>query len=172
MNGSQELFPTALLAAALTALTAVILQLIKSRLEARERSRQLYAEAYRVYTTFKEFPYAIRRRRVDEPETERIRLSEALREVQAQLSYYVLWTALEDCRVGDAYKILVAGLRRVAGASMRDAWLEPGAANDVDMNFPPGRVDLSELNELERRFVDAVHMSLRPWWKRGPRPSS
>ena len=35
------------------------------------------AAAFEAYTAYKEFPYAIRRRRADDPEGERIRLSEA-----------------------------------------------------------------------------------------------
>jgi hypothetical protein len=54
----------------------------RSREEERARIRNTFAAAFETYTAYKEFPYAIRRRRPDEPEGERLRLSEALRAVQ------------------------------------------------------------------------------------------
>jgi hypothetical protein len=64
----------------------------RSREEERARIRSTFAAAFEAYTAYKEFPYAIRRRRADDPEGERIRLSEALRAIQEKLSYYLAWT--------------------------------------------------------------------------------
>lgn len=162
--------PWVLLAAALTGLIAIWLARAKSRSESRERSRLLFAEAYQWYAAYKEFPYAVRRRRTtprnSAPADERIRLSEALRAVQEKLDYFRVWTALEDKDAGAAYSRLLAELRKVAGGSIRDAWREPGATRDEDMNIPPLRVDLSALQRFEKQYQDAVRTALRRrWWQ-------
>lgn len=158
--------PAPLFAAAIAALVAVVLHTLKAKAEHRARARELYAEAYQWYAAYKEFPYAIRRRSPDEPAAERVRLSEAVRDVQAKLDYFRVWTALENAVVGASYADLLAELRRIAGTSMHDAWTEPAAADDTDMNFPPGRVDLAALASAEQRYLDAVRRAVEPWWRR------
>ena len=147
-----------------------------TRLEERARVRTTLAEAYQAYADYKEFPYAIRRRRDDQDGEERIRLSEEVRRVQSRLSFYQAWTRAEDPTTGAAYNDLVGQLRRVAGASMRAAWLEPALNNDAGMNIGPDRVDLSELRTAEEAFLKAaenhVKALTRPWWRRSPRPAT
>ncbi len=169
--------PWILLAAALTGLVAVVLAWAKARSEARARSRILFAEAYQWYAAYKEFPYAVRRRRTTPRETagaeERIRLSEAMREVQAKLDYFRVWTALEDPAAGAAYATLLKQCRIVAGGSIRDAWLEPGTSRDPDMNIPPPRVDLRARESYEDAYQAAVRDALGRWWfQRQPQRAS
>lgn len=165
-TGFWDVFPPALFAAALAATVAVLLHVLKSRLDERARVRVLYAEAYEWYAAYKEMPYAIRRRRVDDPAAERIRLSETVREIQAKLDHFKTWTALENARVGTAYAALLRELRRVAGTSMHDAWNEPGTDADSAMNMPSGRVDLSPLVPYEEAYLAEVHHALLPLWRR------
>ncbi|RBY81687.1 hypothetical protein DQ238_06590 [Geodermatophilus sp. TF02-6] len=147
-----------------------------TRLEERARVRTTLAEAYQAYADYKEFPYAIRRRRHDQDGKERIRLSEEVRRVQSRLSYYQAWTRAEDPTTGDAYNDLVGQLRRVTGASMRAAWLEPALDNDAGMNIGPDRVDLSELRTAEETFLKAAENHVKalttPWWRRSPKPAT
>ncbi|TQN44307.1 hypothetical protein FHU33_3805 [Blastococcus colisei] len=147
-----------------------------TRLEERARVRTTLAEAYQAYADYKEFPYAIRRRRDDLDAEERIRLSEEVRRVQSRLSFFQAWTRAEDPTTGAAYNDLVGQLRRVAGASMRAAWLEPPLDNDAGMNIGPDRVDLSELRTAEEAFLKAaenhVQALTRPWWRRSPKPAT
>jgi len=152
-----------LTAPALAAFVAVTLYVAKAWVDRRDRKRQLFAEAYQWYAAYKEFPYAIRRRRGEDPGAERVRLSEAVREVQAKLDYFRVWTALEAPAVGAAYAELLDQLRLVAGGSMRQAWLEEPTSTDEGMNFPAGRVDLSALRPYEDHYLQAVrrHLSFR-----------
>jgi hypothetical protein len=141
----------------------------RSREEERARIRSTFAAAFEAYTAYKEFPYAIRRRRADEPESERIRLSEALRVVQEKLGYYLAWTQAESAEVGEQYARLVTEARRVAGRAMHDAWNDPPRATDPEMNIPPEVVDLRQLEAAEAQYMRAVrdHLaSLTPWWAR------
>lgn len=166
--------PYILLAAALTGLVAILLARAKTKNEARERSRLLFAEAYQWYAAYKEFPYAVRRRRTTPRETaaaeERVRLSEAMREVQSKLDYFRVWTALEDPAAGAAYATLLKQCRIVAGGSIREAWREPGTSRDADMNIPPERV-LRAQEPYEDAYQAAVADALaRRWWRRRTTP--
>jgi hypothetical protein len=141
-----------------------------TRLEERARVRTTLAEAYQAYADYKEFPFAIRRRRDDQSGEERIRLSEELRQVQSRLSFHQAWTRAEDPRTGAAYNDLVGQLRKVAGASMHAAWLEPGVKDDAGMNIGGDRVNLTELKAAEETFLkaaeDHVKAITRLWWRR------
>jgi hypothetical protein len=141
-----------------------------TQLEERSRVRSTLAEAYQAYADYKEFPYAIRRRRADQLAEERIRLSEEIRRVQSRLSYYQAWTQAESPETGAAYNELVTQLRRIAGASMRAGWQEPALNDDAGMNIGPDRVDLAELREAEKRFLRAAETHVTalttPLWLR------
>ncbi|MFD4394901.1 hypothetical protein [Kitasatospora sp. NPDC058397] len=157
------------LAAALTATINLWLARSRSREEERIRLRTAFAEAFVAYTAYREMPYAIRRRHVDQAAEERVRLSEILRETQAQLAYHLAWTGLESPPVGEAYKDLIQHLRRTAGTAMHEAWEAPAITADAQMNIPLTVIDLSELAQYETAYLDAVRIHLRdllPWWKR------
>lgn len=142
-------------------------------LEERARVRTTLAEAYQAYADYKEFPYAIRRRRDDQPGQERVRLSDEVRRVQSRLSFYQAWTRAEDTTTGAAYNDLIGQLRRVAGTSMHAAWLEPALDDDTGMNIGPDRVDLSELRPAEEAFLKAAENHVKAltavWWRRRPK---
>jgi hypothetical protein len=159
----------AFLAAMLAGAVNVWMARRRSREEERARIRNTFAAAFGAYTAYREFPYAIRRRRPDEPEGERVRLSEALRAVQEKVNYYLAWTQAESADVGEQYAKLISEARRVAGRAMHDAWNDPPRATDPEMNIPPELVDLSQLVAAEAEFMQAVrhHLSsLTPWWAR------
>lgn len=153
---TSALLSAAVVAAFVSGSIATALSRRATRLEERARVRTTLAEAYQAYADYKEFPYAIRRRRHDQDGEERIRLSEEVRKVQSRLSFYQAWTRAEDPTTGAAYNDLVAQLRRVAGASIRAAWLEPPLNNDAGMNIGPNRVDLKELQTAEEAFLKAA----------------
>jgi hypothetical protein len=140
-----------------------------TRLEERARVRSTLAEAFQAYADYKEFPYAIRRRRGDQLSEERVRLSEEVRRVQSRLSYYEAWTLAESPETVAAYNELTKQLRRVAGASTREAWKGPALDNDEGTNIGLDRVDLRELKEAEQTFLRAAETHVAaltaPWWR-------
>ena len=155
--------------ALLLALWNVMLARRKSREEERARQRTAFAEALQAVAAYKEMPYAIRRRNAEEPGAERVRLSEAVREVQAELSFHQTWIRGESTTVADTYDALVTAARRVAGGAMRDAWNADPITTDAEMNISAELVDLSELRPLEQAFTAATvqHLArLAPWWCR------
>lgn len=157
------------LAALLLALWNVMLARRKSREEERARQRTAFAEALQAVAAYKEMPYAIRRRNAEEPGSERVRLSEVVREIQAELSFHQTWIRSESRSVADAYDALVSAARRVAGGAMREAWKVDPITTDAQMNIGPELVDLSELRPLEEAFTAATVQHLKeltPWWCR------
>lgn len=134
----------------------------------RARRRQLYADALAVLVAYREFAYVIRRRRgatrshEHTPGDERIRISEALREIQKDIAYFNSWIQTEArSDVPKKYGELVAHTRRVAGGYMRDAWNAPPLDNDAGMNIPD--IDYTPLKEYEQAYLDAVKQSLKFW---------
>ncbi|MGW1810467.1 hypothetical protein ACWC2T_34410 [Streptomyces sp. NPDC001393] len=159
----------AFLAAMLTAAINIWLARRKNREEELNRLRASFSEAFAAYSAYKEMPYAIRRRRSDVQAEERVRLSEALREVQANLSYHLAWTKIESEAVGEAYAKLVQEVRMTAGSAMREAWEAPPIETDTAMNILPAVIDLSSLHPFETAYIDTVRTHLRrltPWWYR------
>ncbi|WP_156415593.1 hypothetical protein [Terrabacter sp. Soil811] len=156
----------AVLAAVIGALANTALARRKSLEEERARVRTVFAEAFEAVAAYKEFPYAIRRRRADQPAEERIRLSEDLRKVQARLTYYCAWTLAESPAVGHAYGALVRDLRAVAGGACREAWQAEPITADRDMNIGPDLVDLSALTSLEEAYTSAVETHLSAFLRR------
>lgn len=155
----------AVIAAVIAAMVNTMLARRKSLEEERARVRTVFAEAFEAVAAYKEFPYAIRRRRADVPAEERVRLSDGLREVQTRLTYYTAWTSAESETVGKAYADLVGELRRLAGGACREAWLAEPITRDSEMNIPRKIVDLSSLSELETAYTDAARVYLDDFLK-------
>ncbi len=156
-----QLLASALVAALVSGLIGVYLAVRAGRLEERARVRTALAEAFQACSEYKEFPYAIRRRRADEPGAERVRLSEELRAVQARLTYHTAWTRSECAHVGNAYTELVTQVRKVAGTGMKDAWQGPALDSDPGMNISRDQLDLSTLQSVEDDYVMAVGEHVR-----------
>jgi hypothetical protein len=163
------LLSATILAAMIAAAVNIMLARRKSREEERARLRDRFAQAYGAYAEYCEFAYAIRRRRHDDQPAERVRISEELRKVQAELSAHEAWVKLESETVGAAYANLVQEMRKIAGGAMRQAWIDEPATSDADVNIPPAIVDLSPLKPFEKAYMDAVAAHLRalaPWWSK------
>jgi len=163
------LLSATILAALIAAAVNVTLARRKSREEERARLRDRFAQAYAAYTQYCEFPYAIRRRRPDDPSGERVRISEELRKIQADLSAHEAWIKLESGTVGKAYTELIQEMRKIAGGAMRQAWIDEPATSDAGVNIPQKTVNLSPLKPYETAYMDAVAAHLRalaPWWSK------
>lgn len=150
----------AVVAAVVSGAVALATHLSEGRRAERERKIKTWAEAYRTYVAYKEFPFLVRRRSPEDPAAERLRLSSELSKVQQDLAYYCAWAAAENPRVGALYEYLVAEARRVAGRSISEAWDRDPPASDGDMHVRD--VDLGALQAPERLFRAAVHQHLHP----------
>lgn len=149
-------FLAAVLSAGISAIVTSVIARKKFLEEERARVRTIYAEAFQAVAAYKELPYAIRRRRRDQAEAERVRLSEEARKVQVRLSYYRAWTQAESDDVGEAYAKLVAQLRATAGAASHQAWADNPIGSDADMNIGTDKIDLSAITPYEDAFIAVV----------------
>lgn len=134
----------------------------------RSRRQQLYADALAALVSYREFAYVIRRRRAPSPGQgqiageERVRISEALREVQKDLAYFTAWIKAEGSEdLATSYEQLVVQTRRIAGGYMRDAWNSAPLDDDKGMNIPD--IDYGPLAEHEQAYLDAVGGALGFW---------
>ena len=134
------------------------------RQERVSRQREEFSKAFVAYVAYKEFPYVVRRRRADNPEVERNRISSELTDVQKQLAYYSAWLATESRLVSRAYARLLEALRAVAGSQMREAWRSPPTNSDEGMNMPDLGLSLLEPYEEEYLTTVADHLSVIPAW--------
>lgn len=137
----------------------------------RTRRRDLYSAGWAAAQAYKEMAFAIRRRNRDDRAAERVRLSDAMSEIQKELAYYeamigrervsetVFLVTNRDLRgaVGDAYSKLVAETRKVAGGIIKRSWDEEPISSDTEMHAPSIAEELKALKPAEDGFLDAVN---------------
>lgn len=150
-----------LVAAAVSGTVALLTFWATGVRQERSRRQQFYADAFAALVAYREFAYVVRRRRAPTAGNEaiageeRIRISEALREVQKDLAFSSAWINTEGAAdVGTKYDQLLTETRRLAGGYMRDAWNGPPLDDDAGMNIDD--VDYSSLAAHEVAYLDAV----------------
>jgi hypothetical protein len=152
----------AVVAAVVSGLILLIGHGIAGRREAHARRRELFAKALAATIDYREFAYAVRRRRGDEPEAERMRLSEVMRLIQGDIAFHAAWITIESAVVAASFGDLVAETRRTAGGYIRAAWNAKPISTDAEMN-QPGGLDFNNLASVEAAYVEAVRRHLSPW---------
>lgn len=131
----------------------------------RVRRRELYAEAWSAIVRYKEFAFAVRRRDSERAGAERVRLTSAMSEVQANIAkYQALLTNERSKHVAKSFDEVVASTRRVAGGIVRDSWNEPPITNDSEVHAPEIADALRELEPNERAFLASAANDL-VWWR-------
>lgn len=130
----------------------------------RARRRALYAEALRPLNEYREYPYAVRRRRHDAPSEERARIQAALQEVQERITHHEDLLRLErGGHLYAPYRALVRRTRIVAGRTVNEQWSTPPITDDKQMNLGQP-FDVSKIDPYKDAFLDAVDEDLK-WWR-------
>jgi hypothetical protein len=131
----------------------------------RERRRASHSRAIEAVVAYLQMPYAIRRRR-SEPENasaERVRLTEAFRNVQKELaSCEALMRTDRDSRVRDAYADLIEVLRRDAGAESSRSWKTSPITSDAEVGLQDVHDALARVRNEQRRFEQIAAESTLP----------
>jgi hypothetical protein len=123
----------------------------------RDRRRSLYAGGWAAVQSYKEMAFAIRRRDAGNPGSERVRLSEAMREIQRDLAYHEVLIGREGKNdVAQKYRGLVAKTREVAGAVIKRSWDEQPISSDSEMHAPAIAAELNAMRPAEDAYMDAV----------------
>ncbi len=163
---SETGFSSAVMAAAtggaISLLALALNAIISNRRERISRQRQEFSKAFAACVAYEEFPYIVKRRRSDVPQDERVRISSELSIIQREIAYYSAWLATESKNVSKVYENLVAQLREITGAKIREAWLTPPIDSDSGMNMPG--LGLSTLKPLKEAYLLEVtyHLSVIP----------
>lgn len=154
----------AVIAALVAATVGIITLIVHGRRARTDRQREVFASAFGEVSAYREFPYIVWRRRGDEPDAERQRISTELIAVQSRLNQNQALLRVEAPRVARPYAELVAATRRVAGAAISAGWDREPITNDSGIHIAD--VDLSGLVAFEDRYLAAAadHLSLAPWW--------
>jgi hypothetical protein len=133
----------------------------------RQRRRELQGRGLAAAIAYAEMPFSIRRRRYEAAHSsaERVRLTTAFSEIQAELTVcQALIDAEGDGDVAAAYQELVQATRKVGGSAAHDSWKEPAIESDPEMNMPELAARLAPLREHHARFAGAMqHASRSPW---------
>lgn len=155
----------AVLAALMATVVAIFTLIVNGRRARTDRQRVLFAEVFGDIAAYKEFVYIVRRRRHDEPEAERVRISTELSALQCRLNKHRVILKVEAARVSASFDELLDATRRVAGGAIRDGWNTNPITADSNIHV---RVDLSELAAHEDRYLVVVadHLSLTPAFAR------
>jgi hypothetical protein len=109
--------------------------------------------------------FAIRRRNVEDRPGERVRLSDEMREIQKDISYYEALIGRERSgRVAAHYRGLVAKTRQIAGGIIRRSWNEEPITSDSQMHSPEIAAELGALKAFEDGYLNAVadELGIRP----------
>lgn len=156
----------AIIAAVITGVIAVITLIINGRRARSDRQRELFGAAFGDVATYCEFPYIVRRRRHDQPEEERGRISTELSDVQRKLNHNRAVLRVEAPRVARAYAALVGAAKATAGASIREGWDLAPISADTEIHVTD--VDLSAVQPFQDAYLTAVadHVALTPSWLR------
>lgn len=160
-------------------LSALLTKLMDRSGTKAEAIRVGYAEATRAMNAWGQFPFRIRRRTDDEPET--LRKLEALgAEIQERLAYASGWVAAESPAMGELFTELVTALRAEVAVHNREAWAAAAVARPSDMNLagPPTRGDVDDewAGKIPAEWVVVQLFSTavryRSGWRRVLLPSS
>lgn len=150
------------------ALIGVLLTLIVNGYRAnRERRRELFAGGWAAVQSYKEMAFAVRRRSSADPSGERVRISEALREIQHDISFHEAMIGRDPSdQVAFAYRELVKKVREVAGGIIKRSWDEAPITSDREMHAPQIAAELQALRPYEDTYLDKVGSAMKFWGRR------
>lgn len=166
-HATPSYWPVLLLAALISAAVSIVGYWHSARAKRLDRQRQVFADAFRSITEYREFVYKVRRR---PPGTDRSQITDDLSAVQAQLNLHRATLEIEAPVVARHYVRLVEAVRRIVGPHISEAWEQPPPARDSDMQTH--YVDLTDLAPFEAAYVRACTLHLRRVLRigRSPRP--
>ncbi|BAH47247.1 hypothetical protein ACVH9Z_37175 [Rhodococcus opacus] len=111
--------------------------------ETAGKRREGYTLATRTLVARAEYPYRIRRRTSDNPET-LTALTQLGGDIQEQLTASRIWVSTESLRLGKIYAKTIANIDAAVGPATQDAWSQPPVTSGNQMNlngWGPGSQD-------------------------------
>lgn len=139
-----------------SAATAIITMIITRSNDATNRRRDRYAEALTTLVAWVEFPYRVRRRTDDQPET-LTALSSLGHDLQERLACHQAWIATEHPALAQTYANTRKAVNEVVAPLVQEAWDSRPIATAAEMNlgdWGPGHGAQSSIDELQRAIQD------------------
>lgn len=163
-SGDDWKVAAALIGAALAFLAHMVVLLVNGSRARQERLRQLYAGGWAAVQAYKEMAFAIRRRNTEDRASERVRLSDAMREIQKDIAFHHALIGRERSgRAAAEYRNLVAKTREIAGEIIHRSWNQEPIAADSEMHSPEIAAELAAIKPFEDGYMDAVAGELGGW---------
>jgi ABC-2 type transport system ATP-binding protein len=118
----------------IAAITATTTLLLTRASAAADRRRDHYAAAVATLVAWIEFPYRVRRRTDDKPET-LAALASLGHDLQEQLACQQAWIATESTEVANGYKTARDTIRPHVAAALQEAWTSSPVIKPEEMNL-------------------------------------
>lgn len=138
------------------------------------RRRDHYAAAVATLVAWTEFPYRVRRRVDDKPET-MAALAAIGHDLQERLARHQAWISTDSTPAAAAFRKAKADLASPVGDAIKQAWDSPPVTTAVGMNlgeWGPGAASSQVIEELQRQFVARFGPErFKTWWG-GPKAES
>lgn len=135
------------------------------------RRRDHYADAVSTLVAWSEFPYRVRRRVDDEPDT-MAALAAIGHDLQERLACHEAWISTDSATAAAAFKMARASLAEPVGEAIKDAWDKPPISKASEMNlgtWGPGSVAAPVVTELQGKFATRFGPErFKTWWS-GPK---
>ncbi len=138
-------------------LGAIVTMIIAGLRASATTRRDSYACAVQTLVSWCEYPYRIRRRTSDDPDT-LTKLADLGHDLQERLARQRAWIAAESRVISEAYNAAIARVAQQVKAACQDAWTQPPIEQPAQMNlgsFGPsdvGPVVLALECEVSYRF--------------------
>jgi hypothetical protein len=153
-----------LVAAAIALVGVLVTLIVNGYRDNRERRRELFAGGWAAARSYKEMAFAVRRRSSADPAGERVRISEALREIQRDVSFQEAMIGRDPAdEVASAYLELVRKTREIAGEIIKRSWDAPPIDADSEMHAPEIATELQALRPFEDTYLDKVTVAMQVW---------
>jgi hypothetical protein len=150
----MDLLKTVVLPVVVVAATAVITIVVTRASDAANRRRDSYAAAVQTLVAWVEFPYRVRRRTDDTPETLSA-LATLGHDLQERLACHQAWIATEHPALAHTYEQARTTLARALGPVVVEAWNSPPIASAAGMNlgaWGPAGAAVEPITDVQREI--------------------
>jgi hypothetical protein len=154
-------FIGAAIPATIAAAVAIYVSVVGRKREDQQRRRDLYSEAYRLALEWCEAIYRVRRRAPDGSRNRE--LVEHFHALQERIAYYEGWLAIENEKLGTAYRTFLKRVLLECRPLIQEAWSRPGR-NPTDP--PPKDEAHPQLQQAKEQFLAEVRCHVASGWAR------
>lgn len=119
-----------------TVLATLVTTIVSGLRSSSSARRDGYAAAVEAVVAWFEFPYRVRRRTSDSPDT-LAALANLGHDVQERLAGRLAWVATENDVISETFETVLANVRRRVGDSVAEAWNTAAVVAAPEMNVSP-----------------------------------